>query len=68
MPKKQWSCESVKREFRTVSETEFRERLAESFEVLLKEKSQQQNLPEFFKESESFKLLAPKLLPERKGA
>lgn len=43
MSKKQWSCQSVERKFCAVSKEEFKQRLAESFEVLVKGNSQQQN-------------------------
>ena len=68
MSKKQWSCESVKREFHTISDIELRQRLAESFEILVKEKRQQQNLSAFSKESTSLPLQAPKTSDEKKGA
>lgn len=65
MSKKQWSCENVKREFHAVSEVELRQRLAESFDLLVKEKGQQQNPPPF---SKDLKLQAPKSSNEKKGA
>lgn len=69
MSKKQWSCESVKREFHAVSDVELRQRLAEGFDLLVKDKGQQQNLlSAFSKESVSLKLQAPKTSNEKKGA
>lgn len=67
MPKKQWSCESVKREFHAVSDFELKQRLAESFEILVKEKSQQhQNLPAFSKDLDLLNLQVPST--KKKGA
>jgi len=48
-----------------VSEVELRQRLAESFDLLVKEKGQQQNPPPF---SKDLKLQAPKSSNEKKGA
>ena len=68
MSKKQWSCERVERKVHSLSDIELRQRLAECFEILVKEKSQQQNLSAFSKDSDSLLLQAPKPSHEKKGA
>jgi hypothetical protein len=58
----------VKREFHAVSDLELRQRLAESFDLLVKEKSQQQNPPAFSKEPILLNPQAPNPSTEKKGA
>lgn len=69
MSKKQWSCESVSREAHAVSDVELRQRLAEVFVLLVKERSQQQkDLPAFSKDHVLIEQQVPNTSDEKKGA
>jgi hypothetical protein len=58
----------VKREFHGISDLELRQRLAETFEVLVKENSQQQNPPAFSKDQILLNQQAPNPSKQKKGA